>query len=152
MKEVSYSDEWELALILACERLLSGAISAMIEYSINEALRLIRVRMSGSNSCADLERHYAEVYHDPRYNPALRTLVQVDEDTGGPIMTELPKVKVVMEMAAQSPGALKKWAVVIPSGFKRMVVEFMMKDLKVKPLEVRYFADETAALNWLDAS
>lgn len=123
----------------------------MIAYSIDERLRLIRVRMTGANSCADLERHYAEVYHDPKYNPSLRTLVHVDEDAGGPIMAELPKVKVVMEMAAQSPGALKKWAVVIPSGFKRMVVEFVMKDLKVKPLEVRYFADEPAALTWLDA-
>jgi hypothetical protein len=123
----------------------------MIAYSIDERLRLIRVRMTGANSCADLERHYAEVYHDPKYNSSLRTLVQVDEDAGGPIMTELPKVKVVMELAAQSPGALKKWAIVIPSGFKRMVVEFVMKDLKVKPLEVRYFADEPTALTWLDA-
>jgi len=124
----------------------------MIEYSIDESQRLIRVRMTGSNSCADLERHYAEVYRDPKYNPSLRTLMEVDEDAGGPILTEIPKVRLVMELAAHSPGALKRWAVVIPSSFKRTVLEFLLKDLDLKPLELRFFGDATTALNWLDAN
>ena len=124
----------------------------MIAYSIDDRLRLIRVRMSGTNTCADLEHHYAEVYRDPKYNSSLRTLFQIDDDAGGPIMADIPKVKTVMELASQSPGALKKWAIVIPSAFKRMVIEYLLKDLNVRSLEVRYFADEPAALAWLDSN
>jgi hypothetical protein len=121
----------------------------MIEYTINEAEGLIRVRVTGTNTCADMEAHIAEVYRDPRYHPGLKTLTQIDESAGGPIMSELPDVKRVLEMAAHAPNALKRWAVVIPSDFKRMMLEFMFKDAQLKPLELRFFKDETAARAWL---
>ena len=122
----------------------------MIEYSIDEPANLIRVRMSGANSIADLEQHLATSYRDPGYKPTLRALTHIDEDAGGPIMSELPQAKHLLELAAQAPGALKKWAVVIPSGFRRMMLEFMLKDVQLKPLEMRFFADEPAALAWLN--
>ncbi len=123
----------------------------MIDYTIDQTRRLIRVRMHGTVTCDELERHYAEAYHDPRYNPSLRSLVQIDEDAGGPILTEIPRVRTVLELAAQSPGALRKWAVVLRPGFKRMVLEFLLKDVRVKPLEMRFFDDESSALAWLDS-
>jgi hypothetical protein len=124
----------------------------MIDYTIDETRRLIRVRMHGSVTCTELERHYAEAYHDPKYNSSLRSLVHIDDDAGGPILTELPRVRTVLELAAQSPGALKKWAVVLRPGFKRMVLEFLLKDARVRPLEMRFFDDEPTALAWLDSN
>jgi len=121
----------------------------VIQYTIDEGQGLIQVRISGSNSCADLEKHIAEVYRDPRYKSSLKTLTQVDGTASGPILSELPETKRMMELAAQAPNALKQWAVVIPSDFKRMMVEFMLKDARLKPLEVRFFKDEPAARAWL---
>ncbi|MCG3147835.1 MAG: hypothetical protein PCFJNLEI_01276 [Verrucomicrobiae bacterium] len=121
----------------------------MIEYTIDEGQGLILVRVSGTNTCADLEKHIAEVYRDPRYKPSLKTLTFLDDGISGPIMSELPEVKRVMELAAQAPNALKKWAVVIVSDYKRLLVEFMLKGAQLKPLEVRFFKDEPAARAWL---
>lgn len=122
----------------------------MITYSIDEQDRLIRVRMSGSCSSAELERHFADAYQDPRYNTSLRSLMEIDGDTGGPILEELPRVKQVLELAAHTPRALRKWAVVVPSGLKRTIIEFMLKDMRLKPLKMRFFDDEVAARAWLD--
>ncbi|MEI6082927.1 MAG: hypothetical protein WCS70_01350 [Verrucomicrobiota bacterium] len=122
----------------------------MIEYTIDEGQGLILVQISGSNSCADLEQHIAEVYRDPRYKPTLKTLTTVAADAGGPLMSELPDAKRLLEMTAQAPNALKKWAVVIPSGFKRMMVEFVLKDVQLHPLQLQFFADEPAARAWLN--
>jgi len=122
----------------------------MIEYSIDEGQGLIKARMSGSTSCADLQKHIADVYRDPRYKPSLKTLFLIDEDAGGPLVSELPYAKHILEIAAHAPNALKKWAVVIPSGFKRTMVEFMLKNVQLKPLEMRFFAEEASACAWLN--
>ena len=120
----------------------------MIEYTIKD--RLIRVRMSGSNSSADMERHYEEVYNDPRYDVMFSTLFHIDPNAGGQILEELPRVRQLMELVAESQKAEKKWAVVMPSAFKRAVVEFLLKDVQVKPIQIRFFGSEEDALVWLN--
>lgn len=123
----------------------------MVKYTIDEAARLIRVRMSGNNTCADMEEHYAQVFRDPRFDPTFDSIFQVDEDAGGPILGELPKVKQMLELVSQSPPARKKWAVVIPNAFKRMLVEYVLKDVPLKPVELRFFGSETEAFAWLNS-
>ena len=107
--------------------------------------------MSGNNSCADLEEHHAQVYRDPDYEVTFNSIFQIDEDAGGLIMEDLPKVKQLLELVAQSPPAKKKWAVVIPSAYKRLVVEYVLKDVSLKPVEMRIFDSEMNALAWLNS-
>jgi len=121
----------------------------MIEYTIDEAQHLIRVQMSGSNTFADLEQHYVDVYNDPKYNVTFNALFKVDPDAGGPLLEEMPKTRVLLELVAESQKARKKWAVVISSTFKRSVVEFLLKDVHLKPVELRFFGNEKDALAWL---
>ena len=123
----------------------------MIQYTIDGAARLIKVRMSGDNHCDDLEEHYAQVYRDPEYDVTFDSIFQVDEDAGGPILGDLPKVKQLLELVAQSPRAKKKWAVVIPNGFKRLLVEYVLRDVSLKPVEIRFFDSEMNALAWLNS-
>jgi hypothetical protein len=107
--------------------------------------------MSGNNRCDDLEEHYAQVYRDPEYNVTFNAILQVDEDAGGPILGDFPKVKQLLELVAQSPPAKKKWAVVIPNAFKRLLVEYVLKDVSMKPVEMRFFDSEMNALAWLNS-
>lgn len=98
----------------------------MIEYVIDQVNHLIRVWMTGSNRCADLAAHYARVLKDPQYDPALDSLFHIDGDADGPIMTELPEVRAVIEMLAQCQAATE-CAVVMPAGFKRTVIEYLLR-------------------------
>ena len=121
----------------------------MIEYEIDETDHLIRVWMSGTNRCEDLKAHYARVLRDPRYDPTLDCLFQIDGESDGPIMTELPEVKTVVEMLAQCQGATK-WAVVMPAGFKRTIVEFLFRGINLRSVTLSFFGTEDAAIAWLN--
>ena len=121
----------------------------MIEYRIDEVDRLIRVRMTGSNRCEDLKAHYARVLRDPKYDPTLDSLFEIDGDADGPIITELPEVKMVIEMLAQCQAATK-WAVVAPAGFKRTVVEYLLRGANLKSVTMRFFGTEDEAIGWLN--
>ena len=121
----------------------------MIEYAIDETEHLIRVWMTGSNRCEDLKAHYARVLKDPRYEPTLDSLFQVDGDAGGSILTELPEVKTVIEMLAQCQAATR-WAVVMPAGFKRTIVEYLLRGANLRSVTMRFFANETGAVAWLN--
>jgi hypothetical protein len=121
----------------------------MIEYTIDEVDHLIRVWMTGSNRCEDLKAHYAKVLKDPHYDPTLDSLFQIDGDADGPIMTELPEVKTVIEMLAQCQETTK-WAVVMPPGFKRTVVEYLLQGVDLRLVTMRFFGTETEAIAWLN--
>ena len=121
----------------------------MIEYVIDEVDRLIRVWMTGSNRCEDLKAHYARVLRDARYDPTLDCLFEVDGDADRPILTELPEVKTVIEMLAQCQ-ATSKWAVVMPAGFKRMIIEYLFKEINVRSVTMRFFGTENDAIAWLN--
>ncbi len=122
----------------------------MVTYTIDQSQRLIKVRMSGPSSCADMERYCAQLYNDPKYDVTFNSLFQADPDTDGLIMEEIPKVRVLLELVAETEGACKKWAVVLPSRFKRTIVEFLFKGVRLKPIEMRFFDDEKDALAWLN--
>ena len=121
----------------------------MIEYVIDEVDHLIRVRMTGSNRCADLKAHYARVLKDPQYDPTFDSLFQVDGDADGPIMAELLEVKTVIEMLAQCQ-ATTKWAVVMPAGFKRTVVEYLLQGVNLRGVTMRFFGSKSDAIAWLN--
>ena len=121
----------------------------MIDYTIDQTNRLIRVWMSGTNRCSDLAAHYSRVLKDPQYDRTLDSLFQVDGETTGPVMTELPEVKTLIEMLAQCQGATK-WAVVMPLGFKRTVVEFLLKGTNLRSVTMQFFATESDAIAWLN--
>jgi hypothetical protein len=122
----------------------------MIDYTIDQTQRLIRVRMHGASRCAELEQHLADAYRDPHYHPSLRALFHIDDDVHGPIVTELPQVRTVLELAANMPGALKKWAVVVRPTLERTILEFVLKGMRLNGLEMRFFDDEPSAIAWLD--
>jgi hypothetical protein len=121
----------------------------MIEYVIDDVNHLIRVWMTGSNRCANLAAHYSRVLKDPRYDPTFDSLFQIDGEADGPIVTELGEVKMLLEMVAQCQAATK-WAVVIPLGFKRTVVEFLLKGVELKSVTMRFFGNEADASAWLN--
>jgi hypothetical protein len=52
----------------------------MIEYTIDAAQRLIRVRMSGANTPADLLRHVSDLSADPAFDATFNTLFCITED------------------------------------------------------------------------
>jgi SpoIIAA-like len=124
----------------------------MIEYTIDTNARLIKIQMRGNNSCADLEEYCAQLYRDPQYDVTFDSLFQIDGEAGGPILAELSKVKQVLELVAQTTPAMKKWAVVVPSGFKRLLAEYFFKDACLKPVEMRFFGSEIEARSWLNSA
>jgi len=121
----------------------------MIDYVIDEPNRLIRVWMSGSNRCEDLKAHYARVLRDPHYDPSLDCLFEIDRETDGPIVTELPEVKTVVEMLAQCQGTTK-WAVVLEAGFKRTIVDYLFRDINLRSVSMRFFETTREAIAWIN--
>ena len=73
----------------------------MIEYAYDKVNHLLRVRMSGCNSAADMARHYSKVLDDPDYDPTFETIFHIDDNAGGPILAELPETGRLMEAVAQ---------------------------------------------------
>jgi hypothetical protein len=123
----------------------------MIEYTIDQPDRLIRVRMSGTTSSADLARHYSTVLDDPAYDASFNYLFRIDDDTGGPILGELPDAVLQMEAVAKLQHGTK-WAVVMAPGLKRIMAEFFLLGVKLGSVQMRFFEDNRTALAWLDPS
>jgi len=121
----------------------------MIEYSIDRPERLVRVRMSGCTTSADLARHYSRVLDDPAYDASFNVFFHVDDDAGGPILSELPDAGLQLEALAQLQHGTK-WAVVMAPGFKRTVTEFLLMSAKLGSVQMRFFDDDRTALAWLD--
>ena len=121
----------------------------MIEYTFDKIDHLLRVRMSGSNSAADMARHYSKVLSDPNYDPTFDSIFCVDDSAGGPLLSELPEAGRLMEAVAQLQPD-RKWAVVMTPGFKRTIVEFLLAGAKLGSVQMRFFDDDEHALAWLD--
>jgi glucuronate isomerase len=121
----------------------------MIEYVIDKANHLYRVQMNGSNSAADLARHYSKVLDDPNYDPTLDTITYIDNEADGPILAELPEAGRLMEAMAQLQQG-RKWALVMSPGFKRTIVEFLLTGVKLGSVHMRFFDNDAQALAWLD--
>ena len=121
----------------------------MIEYTIDRPGRLVRVRMSGCVTTADLVRHYSTVHGAPSYDASFNVLFHVDAAAEGPIMAELPDVGLQMEAVARLQHRTK-WAVVMAPGFKRTATEFLLLGVKLGSVGMRFFDDDRMALAWLD--
>jgi hypothetical protein len=121
----------------------------MIEYVIDHQERLVRVRVAGCITGADLAKHFSRVHNDPSYDPSFNVLFQIDDDAEGPIMAELPGVGLQMEAVARLQNATK-WAVVMSPGFKRTVTEFLLRSANIASVQMRFFDDNPTALAWLD--
>ena len=120
----------------------------MIEYTFDKVNHLLRVRMSGCNSAADMARHYSKVLDDPDYDPTFETIFHIDDCADGPVLAELPETGRLMEAVAQLQQG-RKWAVVITPGFKRTIVEFLLAGVKLGSVQMRFFDDDEHALAWL---
>ena len=107
------------------------------------------MRVSGCVTSADLVSHFSTVHDDPSYDPSFNILFQIDDDAGGPILAELPGVGLQMEAVARLQHGTK-WAVVMAPGFKRTVIEFLLRGVKLAPVQMRFFDDNRMALAWLD--
>jgi hypothetical protein len=120
----------------------------MIEYNIDRPDRLLRVRMSGSTTSADLARHYSRVLDDPAYDASFNIIFHIDDDAGGPILTEIPDAGLQMETLARLQHGTK-WAVVMAPSFKRTVTEFLLMGVRLGSVQLRFFDDDEMAFAWL---
>jgi hypothetical protein len=120
----------------------------MIEYVFDKVNHLLRVRMSGSNSAADMARHYSMVLDDSNYDPTFDSIFCIDDNAGGPILSELPETSRLMEAVAHLQQG-RRWAVVLSPGFKRTIVEFLLAGAKLGSVQMRFFDDDEHALAWL---
>jgi hypothetical protein len=121
----------------------------MIEYTIDCPDRLVRVRMSGCTTSADLARHYSKVLDDPAYDASFNVIFCIDDDAGGPILAELPDAGAQMETLATLQHGTK-WAVVMSPGLKRTITEFLLMGVKLGSVQMRFFDDDQTALAWLE--
>ncbi|HVM62634.1 MAG TPA: hypothetical protein VMV72_17365 [Verrucomicrobiae bacterium] len=121
----------------------------MIEYTIDRTDRLVRVRLSGYTTTADLARHYSKVHSDPAYDPSFNVLFRINDNVNGPIMVDVPSVSGQLEAVARLQNATK-WAIVMSPGIRRAVFEFLVPTLSLASVQMRFFDDEHSALAWLD--
>ncbi len=121
----------------------------MIEYTIEKQDRLIWVWMGGDNTYDDLASHYARVLKDPRYERSFDCIFHLDAETDGPIMRRLPEVRTLIELLSQCQDTTK-WAVVAPMGFKRTILEFVLKGVSLRFVTMRFFDHQSDALGWLN--
>jgi hypothetical protein len=90
------------------------------------------------------------MYRDGRYDSSFDHLVLVDPDAGGPIQENIPQVCSMLEIVARADAARKKWAVVVPSLGKRLLLEFLFTAVDFGRVRLRVFATETEAIAWLE--
>jgi hypothetical protein len=120
----------------------------MIEYTIDTAQRLVRVRMSGANAPADLLRHVSDLSADPQFDATFNTLFCITEDAT--LQTTLfdSLLKTVLEQWQQRRKGVK-WAVVSSSRIQLALAMLATDNVKFQFVQVRYFDDEDSAMKWL---
>jgi hypothetical protein len=123
----------------------------MIEYTIDTAQRLVRVRMSGANAPADLLRHVSDLSADPQFDATFNTLFCITEDAT--LQTTLfdSLLKTVLEQWQQRRKGVK-WAVVSSSRIQLALAMLATDNVKFQFVQVRFFDDEDSAMNWLNSN
>ena len=122
----------------------------MIEYTIDEAQRLIRVRMSGANTPNDLLRHVSDLSANPRFDATFNTLFYIAEDAR--LQTTLfdSLLKTVLEQWQQRRKGVK-WAIVSSSKIQLALAKLVTDNIKFQFVQLRFFDDEDGALKWLSS-
>jgi hypothetical protein len=120
----------------------------MIEYTIDTAQRLVRVRMSGANTPADLLRHVSDLSADPKFDATFNTLFWITEDAT--LQTTLfdSLLKTFLEQWQQRRKGVK-WAVVSSSRIQLALAMLATDNVKFQFVQVRFFDDEDSAAKWL---
>ncbi len=122
----------------------------MLEYSIDQARQLIITRVGGTdNTCEQFQRLWGQMYRDPGYEAAFDHLVLIDPDAGGPIQENIPQICSMLEVVARADEVRKKWAVVVSSLGKRLLLEFLFAAVDFGRVRLRVFATEADATAWL---
>lgn len=120
----------------------------MIEYTIDRAQRLVRVRMSGANAPADLLRHVSDLSADPQFDATFNTLFCITEDAT--LQTTLfdSLLKTLLEQWQRRRKGVK-WAVVSSSRIQLALAMLATDNVKFQFVQVRFFDGEDSAMNWL---
>ena len=123
----------------------------MIEYTIDTAQRLVRVRMSGANAPADLLRHVSDLSADPQFDATFNTLFCITEDAT--LQTTLfdSLLKTLLEQWQRRRKGVK-WAVVSSSRIQLALAMLATDNVKFQFVQVRFFDDEDSAMNWLGSN
>jgi hypothetical protein len=122
----------------------------MIEYTIDAAQRLIRVRMSGANTPDDFLRHFSNLTADPKFDATFNALFRVTEDATLETTLFDSVLKTVLE---QWQGRWKgvKWAVLSSSRIQLALAKLATDDVNFHSIQLRFFDDEHSAMRWLGA-
>jgi len=122
----------------------------MIEYKIDPAQHLIRVRMSGVNKPADLLRHVADLSADPQFDPTFHALFRITEDASMQIMLFDSLLKTILEQWQQRRKGVK-WAVVASSQIQLGLAKLATDNVNFRFVQLRFFNDEDSALKWFSS-
>ena len=120
----------------------------MIEYTIDPAQRLIRVRVSGANIPADLLPHFTNLSADPQFDPTFNTLFRITEDAR--LQTTLfdGLLKTLLEQwQRRRKGA--KWAVVSSSRIQLALAKLATDNVSFPFVQLQFFDNEDRAMKWL---
>ncbi|MGD0059881.1 MAG: hypothetical protein ABSD58_10730 [Verrucomicrobiia bacterium] len=120
----------------------------MIDYTIDAAQRLIRVRMSGANKPADLLQHVSDLGANPAFDPTYNTLFCITEDATLETTLFDRLLKTILEQWQQRRKGVK-WAVVSPSQIQLALAKLATDNVNFRFVQLRFFTDEDSALKWL---
>ena len=120
----------------------------MIEYTIDAAQRLIRVRMSGANTPTDLLLHVSDLSDDPAFDPTFNTLFCITEDATLQTTMFDRLLKTILEQWQQRRKGVK-WAVVSSSQIQLALAKLATDNVNFQFVQVRFFDDEDSAVKWL---
>ncbi|MGA2138302.1 MAG: hypothetical protein ABSH14_05515 [Verrucomicrobiia bacterium] len=128
----------------------SAAGGGMIEYTIDAAQRLIRVRMSGANRPADLLQHFSNLTADPKFDATFNTLFRISE--GATLQTTLfdDLLKTLLEQWQRRRKGVK-WAVLSSSRIQLALAKLATDNVNFQFVQLRFFEDEDSAVKWLSS-
>ncbi|HTS19460.1 MAG TPA: STAS/SEC14 domain-containing protein [Verrucomicrobiae bacterium] len=122
----------------------------MIEYTVDAAKRLIRVRMSGGNTTTDMVRHLSALANDPQFDPTFNALFYITDDARMQTTLFDTLLKRILEQWQQRRKGVK-WAVVSASHIQLALTKLVTDSIKFELVQLRLFDDEASALKWLDS-
>ena len=128
----------------------SAAGGGMIEYTIDAAQRLIRVRMSGANRPADLLQHFSNLTADPKFDATFNTLFRIGVDATLETTLFDDLLKTLLEQWQRRRKGVK-WAVLSSSRIQLALAKLATDNVNFQFVQLRFFDDEDSAVKWLSS-
>jgi len=124
----------------------------MIDYTIDEPHRLIRIRISGWTSTdVHLIRAFSKLLRDPGFDPAFNTLFLFSKETFlSTLLIQHQTNKLFGGMAAHQEGS--KWAFVVSNQTTLALLRDALEALDLKSVELQLFDNEASGLQWLNSN